>query len=333
MFKTILHIILFIAILTKVQAQEPFFAQPFSSSQYLSPAAVGGGIYNQRINGNFRTHFIDNNNTYQTIFAGTDWNATPQWIDGTNYLGIGINVLSDQIMGGAIYTNHLTVNAAYHLYLDDNYDNNISLGLGATYTNRNVDRTKLAFQDQYDPTANLISSSTTELLKNNASSFTMNVGMLFNRHTNTSFLETGASVFFQTLPDMLSTTTSPSLSAKSVLFMNYEKGFNELFSVSFHTSLINKNTVNQILTGGSIGLPIAYREIKDKRLYLGCYYRLGDAIIPNIKLLLSQHTFGVSYDIYNNQATQALLRPNSFELTFHTSFGNMRNTKFRSIYN
>ncbi len=332
MSKRILYIILFITLVSGAVAQDPFFSQPFSANQFLSPASVGKGIYDQKLNGNFRSQLIDNNKTYQTIFAGFDWKSSPQMLNGINYLGLGINVLSDQIMGGAINSNHLTFNAAYHIFTDNNYYNNISLGLGATYTNRSVDRSKLTFGDQYDGSANLINLNTAELFKNNASNFSMNAGVVFNRHTENEYLETGGSLFFQSQPDLLSTTTSPSMSPKTILFVNYETGFFESYSASFHASFIGKNSNRQILAGGSLGLPIQKTDYNDKRIYIGCYYRLGDALIPSFKLLLGEHILGMSYDIYSNQLTQSTIRQNSFELTYTTYFGNRKSNLFRTIF-
>ena len=286
MSKHILYIILFFTLVSRAVAQDPFLSQPFSANQFLNPASVGKGAYDQKLNGNFRSQLIDNNKAYQTIFVGFDWKSSPQMLSGINYLGLGINVLSDQIMGGAINSNYVTFNAAYHIFTDDNYYNNISLGLGATYTNRSVDRTKLTFADQYDGNANFLSATTAEAFKNNASNFSMNAGVVFNRHTENDYLETGASLFFQSKPDLLISTTSPSMSPKTILFINYETGFFETYSASFHASFINKNSIRQILAGGSLGLPIQKTDDNDKRLYIGCYYRLGDALIPSFKLLL-----------------------------------------------
>ena len=311
MSKHILHIILFFTLVSKAVAQDPFFSQPFSANQFLSPASVGKGAYDQKLNGNFRSQINDNNKAYQTIFAGFDWKSSPQMLSGINYLGLGINVLSDQIMGGAINSNQVTFNAAYHIFTDNNYYNNISLGLGATYTNRSVDRTKLTFADQYDGNANFLSATTAEAFKNNASNFSMNAGVVFNRKT---------------------TTTSPTLSPKTILFVNYETGFFESYAASFHASYINKNSNRQILTGASLGIPIEKTEYNDKRVYVGCYYRLGDALIPSFKLLLGEHIFSMSYDIYSNQLTQATIKQNSFELNYTTYFGNRRSNIFRSIF-
>jgi type IX secretion system PorP/SprF family membrane protein len=331
MRKGILYIIILILSILHSNAQDPYLSQPYSSPQFLNTASVGSGQYDQRINGNIRTQFIDNNKSYQTIFAGWDWRTPNTGYDGDNYLGMGLNVLSDQIMNGAINSNHVTFNVAYHMFLNEHY-NNISLGLGASYTNTTVDRTKLIFADQYDAYANLSNNTTAEIFKNNASKFSMNVGLAFNRHTENEFFETGGSLNFQSMPDLLTTTLNSRLSYKSSVYVNYETKLYNNFTASFHASYINRTNNSQILTGGSIGLPFSNYEDIDKRMYVGCYYRVGDAFIPSVKLLLNKNILGFSYDIYNNDITQARLRQNTFEMSFSTSIGNRRNKLFRTIY-
>ncbi len=326
-----LYILFFLLSIVQSLAQDPYLSQPYSSAQFLNTASVGGGVYDQRINGNVRTQFIDNNKSYQTIFAGWDWRSGKSVYEGDNYLGLGINVLSDQIMNGAINSNHVTFNVAYHMFVDEDYKNNIALGLGASYINTTVDRTKLIFADQYDYSANLV-SATAEMFKNNASRFSMNVGLAFTRHTEDAFLETGGSLNFQSMPDLLTTTLNTRLSYKSSVYVNYETKLYNQFTASVHASYINRTNNSQILTGGSIGLPIATYEDAEKRMYVGCYYRIGDAIIPSLRLLMNKNILGFSYDIYNTDITQARLRQNTFELSFSTSIGNRRNKLFRTIY-
>jgi hypothetical protein len=332
MKQSTIYFLAFIISIGKIHAQDPYFSQPYASAQFLNTAAVGNGVYEQRINGNVRTQFIDNNKSYQTIFAGWDWRAKMKFANDANYMGYGLNVLSDQIMGGAINSNHVTFNMAYHMFLDADYSNNISLGLGATYTNTSVDRTRLIFADQYDPYANLTNNPTAELFRNNASRFSMNAGVLYTRHTNKTFFQAGGSLYYQAVPDLIYTTYNTKLGFKSNLYVNYETLFENNYTASFHASYINRNNNNQILTGGAVGLPMSTNNAEDKKLYVGCYYRLGDAVIPSVKILMNKQTLGFTYDIYNSSITQARLRQNTFELSFSTSIGNKRGGLLRTIY-
>jgi hypothetical protein len=65
---------------------------------------------------------------------------------------------------------------------------------------------------------------------------------------------------------------------------------------------------------------------------VGCYYRLKEAIIPTLSLMLDTNVFGISYDVYNNDLTGANLKQNSFEISFSKSFGKKRNEFLRTIF-
>jgi hypothetical protein len=59
---------------------------------------------------------------------------------------------------------------------------------------------------------------------------------------------------------------------------------------------------------------------------------MGDAVIPQFSMLMKQYRFGISYDVYSRGMTGAVLNPNSFELSFSTSFGQKRSNNFRTIF-
>lgn len=328
--------IFFIGIAIEDIAQDPYFSQPYAVSQFLNPASTGTGNFNQRINTNIRTQFIDNNKSFQTLFAGWDFKVNPKKEASMNYLGFGLNVLSDQIMGGAINTNHLTFNSAYHLFLDDDLSSNIALGLGATLSNTFVDKTKLTFGDQYDAFANLTGAPSSEIIINNPTRFAMNTGLLYTKHTNKYFVQLGGSLFFQSTPDLISTNSK--LNPKTILYVNYENNLENNYTISMHSSYINRMNNNQFLIGGNLGIPISKNVKIDNRMYVGCFYRVNDAIIPTFKVAFNNQVIGLSYDIFDNNITQAKLKQNSFELTF-TSLGVTRKIyaevlpkKFRTIF-
>jgi len=338
--KIIYLLIFFIGVAINNYAQDPYLSQPYASRQFLNPASVGSVNYDQRLNGNIRSQLIDNNKSFQTIFAGWDFRVNRELEQSANYFGFGVNVLSDQIMGGAINTNHVTVNSAYHIFLDDDLYSNIALGLGATVSNTSVDRTKLTFGDQYDAYANLTGNPTAELFINNPTKFSMNTGLLYTKHTNSNFIQLGGSLFFQSTPDLILTTTNNKLNPKTVLYMNVERAFENNYTASIHASFIKRMNNSQLLLGSNLGIPISKNNEFDNKMYLGCYYRVNDAIIPTIKMMFNQYALGLSYDIYDNNITQARIKQNSIELSFSTNIGmtsrrrfsDNRPRRFRTIF-
>ncbi|MEY3292216.1 MAG: hypothetical protein RLZZ266_1241 [Bacteroidota bacterium] len=134
------HILfLFLFVFFKATAQEIVLSQPFTAAQFLTPASVGNGVFDQRIQSNFRSQSIGGFNFAKTIVVGWDRKYNRNALEQSNYIGIGGQVISEQLMDGLLNTNHITVNSAYHLFLDGDEYSNLALGLGVTFSQTTLD--------------------------------------------------------------------------------------------------------------------------------------------------------------------------------------------------
>jgi type IX secretion system PorP/SprF family membrane protein len=325
-------LLLFLIVFFKANAQEIILSQPYTAAQFLTPASVGNGLYDQRIQSNFRSQSIGGFNIAKTIVVGWDRKYNRSNEEGSNYLGIGGQIISEQLMNGLLNTNHITVNSAYHLFLDGDDYSNLALGLGITYSQATLDLSKLRFGDMFNLLGNLSGNPTAEIFLSNPSRFSANTGFLFTRHSNDTYLQLSANGFFFAKPDITNSPYNESPGMRSTLFMNLEKYFNEDYTYLIHGAFSSRNNVNSYVAGASISLPIKYQFDHDRRLYLGCFYRLKDAIIPSVNIMMDNYIFGISYDIYNNDLTSAGIRSNSFELTFSKSFGKRKQDLMRTLF-
>ena len=314
------------------KAQDFVLSQPFTAAQYLSPASVGNGVYGQRIQSNFRTESIGGSNYARNLVVGWDRKYNRNAAEQANYLGIGGQIISEQLLNGLINTNYITFNTAYHLFLDGDDYSNLALGLGITYSQTTLDRSKLRFGDMYDLLGNLSGYPTAEVFLSNPSRFSANTGFLFTRHSNDTYLQLSANGFFFAKPDMTNSPYNEAPGMRSTLFMNLEKYFNENYTYLIHGAFSSRNKIKSYVAGASISLPIKYEFDHDRRLYIGCFYRFKDAIIPSINIMMDSYIFGISYDIYNNDLTAAGIRSNSFELTFSKSFGKRKQELMRTLF-
>ena len=316
-------------------AQDPFLSQWYSSAQFLSPASVGNGIYNRRIQSNYRSQMLAGNPLYKTIVIGWDGRYKNKNEDVVNYLGIGGQIISDQVMEGVLQTNYATLNAAYHLYFDEELKKNFSLGLGFTFAQSNLQLDKLKFGDQFLDGEYITSSRSISLqnLNGTASKVSMNSGLLYTYHSANSFYQISANAFYLAKPDLISETPSAS-SFKSLFFFNAEKELESKKSFMLHASFNSRNKIDQILLGGAIGLPFGSYFENNNKLYVGCFYRLQDAIIPMISILMNEYRFGFSYDVYSNDFSKAQLKPTSFELSLSVSslLGRRRSDNLRTLF-
>jgi len=324
--------LLLIVFCNAVNAQDPVLSQPFVASQYLSPASVGSGGYAQRIQNNVRSQFIDGINLYRTVAMGWDTRFNRRDPELINYMGIGAQIMSDQVMGGIMQTNYFTMNMAYHLFLDKQDYRNFSLGLGVTFSQISLDKSKLRFGDQYDYAAIYTGNSSLESLRPFPSKFSVNSGLLYTVHNEQSFMQLGVNAFYYSKPEFISLSLNQNAGLKASSFINLEKVFPNAYTLVLHGSYTTKDQKSNFFAGGAIGLPFNYKMDEVRRLYLGCFYRVGDAIIPTVSLMLNKYSLGLSYDIYNNDISAASMKQNGFEITLSSSFGEKRNNFLRTLF-
>jgi hypothetical protein len=94
-----------------------------------------------------------------------------------------------------------------------------------------------------------------------------------------------------------------------------------------------KRSENEFYYGGmAVGLPFNSRQGGLNRLYLGCFYRANDAIIPYFGLMNSKFKLGLSYDIYQKKMALSNLNPQTLEFTFSTNLNRKYTEVFRSLF-
>jgi hypothetical protein len=317
-------LILLLAFNSTAKAQEITFSQQYTLAQFLNPASVGSEFSTSRFSSAMRTQSIDGNKLNATYFGGFDVNY--------HQFAYGVNMISDQIMSGAIQYNTFNFNMANKVFLDASEEKSLAIGLGATYTDVSLDKTKLIFADQFDYRAKIVGGSS-EYFNLSPSKFSSDVGFVYKKHTSNQFLEYGGAATFYTKALISVVTYNESNDIRLTGHLNYEREIAPGMTFAFHVSNLRKNSHNITLVGGAIGLPFFYEYENERRLYVGMYYRLKDAYIPTIQLVNDSYSFGVSYDVYNNDLTQANLKPSSFELTFRKFFSRKEKEKLSSIFN
>ena len=335
MNKKALIILLFINVGVQTYAQQGIvLSQPYISAQFLSPATVGNGIYEQRIQTNLKSQFLDGNNLYRTLVSGWDSRFKNSDPEQKNYFGVGVQVISDQAMAGVINSNYITLGFAYHLFLDANLKNELSLGIGGTYGQTYLDKSKLFFGEGFNLDGTYITNNYDYLnsIKSFPQDFYYNTGLLFTRHTENNFIQGGLTASFLSKPKVLVLNVDTASGMKSSAFFNFEKELENGSSFMTHLSIANKNGLNQIVVGGLWSFPFKDKMEKINRIYIGCFDRLDDAIIPSVSIMMDKYTFGLSYDIYNNDLSGAKLKQNGFEIGLSVSFGKKRNEWMRTIF-
>lgn len=312
-------------------AQDIVLSQPFVSNQFLGPAGVGNGMYSSRFQGNIKEQMIEGENLYRTIVIGFDTRFKPAE-NTKNFLGIGGYMISDQVMSGAMKSNFVALDLAYHIFLDRNLNKDLSLGLGTVFAQTTLDKSNLKFADQYDIAGGYTGTASMENLIPYPSSFSANSGVLYTNHSDESFFQLGATAMFLTKPNLTYALYNAAPETKYRFFINGEIPFFADYTIAYHGNFLNRKAGNQFYAGASIGVPLTNYMDEVKRIYFGCYYRNQVAVVPTVSYISDKYVFGISYDIYNPNITGANIKLSSLELSLSASFGSPKSSLFRTIF-
>ncbi len=325
--------ILFVLLLANAfaKSQSVNLSQPYISTQLFGPAAVGDGLYKQRVQSDLKTQIIDGSNLYNTAVVAWDRSITNLDPEQNNYLGVGAQLVSDRLMNGLVQNNTLGINLAYHIFLDKNLYNNISIGLGGIFSQTTLDKSTVKFADQYYGTGVETGSGSMENLKSFPSSASMNTGILFTRHAESTLLKAGVSLFFFDKPQVTNSNLNESGGIRKMIFFQGENKIFYDYTILLHGYISEQNNIRKYVGGGAISFPITSNWEEVKRMYIGCTYKRGESLSPTISFLMNYYILGVSYDINDSKLAGSQIKQTSFEITFSRSFGKRKSQQFRSL--
>lgn len=298
-------------------AQDPHFSQFFASPLTLNPALTGKFNGDYRIAGNYRNQWPTINNAFITSTASIDFHILRDKIPVNDSWGVGFSFLNDNSANGAVKFNYASFSTAYHKGLDEEGNNQLSIGLQGTYSNMLINTGNLKFEDQLTTLG--FTGTTSEIFNNStlqSSYFDLNAGVLFNGSTgsNNNYYA-GVSMYHINKPSQKFTGTEYSLNSR---FTIHAGGYYLLNpNLAFHGSgLISmQGKSSETVIGGAVELipnPDASNYVS---FYAGTWLRLNDAFIPYVGLEFSSMRLGISYDVNTSSLKTASVSRGGLEIS------------------
>jgi len=288
------------------KAQDANFSQFFASPLTLNPALTGKFDGDFRVAGNYRNQWPTINNAFTTYTASFDIGIMKNRIPEFDQFGIGVMAFSDKAASGILQNNYIGASISYHKALDENGFNQLGAGFQATYASKqlNVYRKDVYFLDQLR--ANGFTGATAEVFDGqnlNLSYFDINAGVLYTRSTdgNNNFY-VGASMYHITRPQESHIKEAPRdlayyLPSRLTLQAGGFVPVNEYDA--FHFSAIHSRQAGAVNTtlGGAFMKNVNANPESPTNVYLGSWFRFGDAVIPYIGLEFNSLRIGYTYDV------------------------------------
>jgi type IX secretion system PorP/SprF family membrane protein len=282
------------------KAQDPNFSQFFVSPLTLNPALTGKFDGNYRLGLNFRNQWPSINNAFKTYTASFDASILKNHIPDYDQFGIGVLALTDKSGNGVLQHNYVGLSTAYHKALDESGFHQIGLGFQGVYVSKRLDVNSLKFEDMLrsDGFTGLTQEDFTNF-RLNLSYFDLNAGFFYNGTTdgaNNFYL--GGSMYHINRHEETFTDTGHYYMASRLTLQG--GGMVPLGDYNaFHFSAMHSRQANAVNTviGGAYMLNINPDEWSPTNLYLGTWFRFGDAVIPYVGLEFGEFRVGASYDV------------------------------------
>jgi type IX secretion system PorP/SprF family membrane protein len=282
-----------------LKAQDPNFSQFFASPLTLNPALTGkfDGVF--RVAGNYRNQWPTINNAFTTATISMDAGILRNTIPDYDQFGVGIMAFTDKSGNGVLQNNFLALSTAYHKALDENGFHQIGLGFQGTYVNKRLDIASLKFESM------LRSDGFTGLMDESFSSnqiklsyFDMNLGVLYNGTTDGSNnFYFGASMYHVNHPKETFKQGNYLLDPRVTIQAGGMVPVGEYNAFHFSANHSRQANATNTVIGGAYMINVAQDLGNPTNLYLGSWYRFGDAIIPYVGLEFGEFQLGASYDV------------------------------------
>ena len=315
---TILILVVMVASVP-LRAQDPNFAQFFSSPLNINPALTAHINADWRVISNMRTQWVGPANPYLTGTVSFDSKLSQRqmWSEEGSYFGVGTMVMYDQAFANIVKSTYLSQNISYSLVLNQGEKSTQRLiaGFGGIYGRRVVDFNRLTWEEQFVGNGFNTNLPTGEVaLSNMKPYFSVTGGLVFNTSSDKSNWDIGVASFHINEPKQtFLEDPNQDLARRNVAHSNFETMINAELVLNLNAVYQFQREARYYSIGGGMGyfLPGADRTIFNA----GVWYWSVNSIIPYVGLAINDFQFGISYDITISKLRDAPRQPNSFELS------------------
>ena len=302
-FLGIVFLLIFLAMMNSVKAQDIHFSQYAFSPLNLNPGMTG--FYN----GNYRFHF--NNRTqwkavtvpYSTTSISAEMLVKKRELK-QDIISAGLIINRDKAGDSEFGTTQLNLSIAYAKPINSKNNQFISIGLQPGIAQRTINYTKLTFDNQfngssYDP--NLPNQEQFDTRK--FIFFDLGAGIYWDYifKKNLKF-DAGIALFHLNNPKQtLLGNTDIKLDKKLTIFGNAEYAINNRFDIMPSFMYLKQGPYNEFDLGATVRFVKERSRINYTAINAGIFFRMKDAAFFNIGLDYKNCNLSVSYDInYSN---------------------------------
>lgn len=319
-----------------VCAQDIHFSQYYAAPLPLNPALTGGFNGKFRVAANYRNQWFSflKSSSFTTYAGSFDIRLLQKKLKYDRF-GVGVHVFNDRAGDGALTNMTVMASAAYHKVLDENSRYSIALGANVGITQRRIDFTKLAFEEQFDQNFGFdLSAPNGENIDRTSFIFPdFTVGILFRgRFLDNVTGYIGASMFHLHKPKeyfLVQSGEENRLSPRYTAHGGIDIGLGEKVILTPGFMYLIQNTASEVTVGSAIG----FKVNKENTFYVGAWFRAfdKDAAIAMVAYEYDGFRFGISYDINLSDLQLASNSQGAIELSVIYIYGKQDERKMSPV--
>lgn len=275
-------------------AQDIHYTQFYDSPLNLNPALAG------HIEGKYRVNLMYRSQWNQVASSGPVY-STPSASFDINFgkptrsssWGLGAVIVNDQTSGG-LNTLEALVGAAYHLNIDGTETNYISGGLQVGLVQKRIDRGKLSFGNQFDPTTGEFNSGTNVETGLNLTDVTYpdaRLGLTWATYLENITFKAGAA-YMHLLGGKEGFIAESDLPARLVVHADIKANITKNIFIRPNVLYMTQAKASQLNVGSHLG----YATSNNFSVYIGAGLRMDDALITVIGFEVAGIKLGLMMD-------------------------------------
>ncbi len=299
-------------------AQDPHFTQNGTAAPLINPAYTGVFTGNMRIGGNYRQQWSSLASPFTTMLLSIDGKLSTAEDLPQSPLCAGVVFQSDKTLKGALTSNTLSLNAAYHVPLNQQGDKTLGLGLIGTYGKSNFNFNQLSSGAQFTSGGfNLSLPSGEAPFQNMKPYFSMGAGLLYinGNPEEGTFFEVGAAAYHVNRPRkniLFDGSTEIPIRFSAQASLQRYLGENLLMDVRL---MYQSQAASDYLLGSLSVAKLLDEDPDGNLLGLGLSYRTSDAVSPYLFTEFNSFRLGFSYDFHINDITKNNIPVSSLEMS------------------
>jgi type IX secretion system PorP/SprF family membrane protein len=312
-----------------LMAQDVHFTQYFTSPLTLNPAMTGLVADDLRFSGNYRQQWASvSPNPYITGSMSFDIATLKGKLPEGDALGLGFLGLYDKSGSGGLTNTTVGLSASYHKAFGRDRKQHISFGLQGVLVQKSLNFAKLTFEDMYNSGSGTLAFPTSETFNNGDLTYPdFNLGIMYSGQVsdNATFY-LGYSQYHLTRPVETFQPGGGLPGAEDHKISNRHTAYiGGSFDMNPNTVLYTSGLyqaqagAQEFILGAAVGFVLnpghddEYQ--KNTILYLGGWYRYGDAVSPYMGLEWSKMRLGISYDVNVSSFAPATRGAGGYEIS------------------